>query len=253
MEGPARPSINHYLHEEVEKPQRQNANHLWLCFQRNVQGSMMPHTENDTHHGKIYLSGRWFQPRTSTDLHGNAEYISFYSVLFREVQWSKHNRRKMYFSGRWFQPRMSTDGHGNAEYISLVLCSSVRFSGRNITTEKYILVGDDSNHGRARIGTETRRIYPFIQWCSVRFSGRNITAERYILVVDITNHGRARMNTETRNMYSLVLCSSVKFSGRNITTERCSSVGDITNHGRARMNTETRSLFWTMKIINYKL
>ena len=30
---------------------------------------------------------------------------------------------------------------------SLVLCSSVRFSGRNITAERYILVGDDSNHG----------------------------------------------------------------------------------------------------------
>ena len=69
------------------------------------------------------------------------------------------------------------------------------------TTERYILVGDDSNHGRARTGTETRRIYPFIQCCSVWFSGRNMTTERYILVVDITNHGQARMNTETRNIY----------------------------------------------------
>ena len=52
MEGPARPSINHHLHEEMEKPQRQNANHLRLCLPRDVQGSVMPHTENDTHHGQ---------------------------------------------------------------------------------------------------------------------------------------------------------------------------------------------------------
>ena len=44
MEGPARPSINHHLHEEVEEPQRQNANHLRLCLPRDVQSSMMPHT-----------------------------------------------------------------------------------------------------------------------------------------------------------------------------------------------------------------
>ena len=72
MEGPPRPSINHHLHEEVEEPQRQNANHLWLCLPRDVQGSVMPHTENDTHHGKIYLRGGYYQPRTSTDRHGNS-------------------------------------------------------------------------------------------------------------------------------------------------------------------------------------
>ena len=36
MEGPPRPSINHHLHEEMEKPQRQDTNHLWLCLPGNV-------------------------------------------------------------------------------------------------------------------------------------------------------------------------------------------------------------------------
>ena len=57
MEGPPRPSINHHLHEEVEEPQRQNANHLRLCLPRNVQGSVMPHTENDPHHGQTRKLG----------------------------------------------------------------------------------------------------------------------------------------------------------------------------------------------------
>jgi len=39
---------------------------------------MMPHTENDTNHGKIYLRGGYYQPRTSTDLHGNKKFVLNY-------------------------------------------------------------------------------------------------------------------------------------------------------------------------------
>lgn len=124
MEGPARPSINHHLHEEVEEPQRQNANHLWLCLPRDVQGSVMPHTENDTHHGKIYLRGGYYQPRTGTE--------------------SRRTRI-------------------HELYISFLLCSSVRFSGRTIPAEVCLSAGDITHHGRARTSTETRNIYPFFR------------------------------------------------------------------------------------------
>lgn len=39
----------------MEEPQGQNANHLRLCLPRDVQSSLMPHTENDTHHGRARI------------------------------------------------------------------------------------------------------------------------------------------------------------------------------------------------------
>ena len=99
---------------------------------------------------------------------------------------------------------LTTDGHGWARKHEIYILGSVKVS--EVQWSKYnrgkmFLSGRYINHGRARTGTETRRIYPFIQWCSVKFSGRNMTAERCISVGDDSNHGRARMGTETRSMF----------------------------------------------------
>lgn len=153
MEGPARPSINHHLHEEVEESQRQNANHLRLCLPRNVQGSMMPHTENDTHHGKIFLRGRYYPPRTSTDEHGNTEYISLVQCC------------SVWFNGRTIpaevclsagditnhgRPRTSTE---TRNMYSLVLCSSVQsvvkpYPQKSVSQREILPTTDE--HGQAR-------------------------------------------------------------------------------------------------------
>ena len=94
---------------------------------------------NDTHHGKIYLRGGYYQPRTSTDKHGNSEYISFLPCS------------SVRFSGRTIpaevclsagditnhgRPRTSTETRNIYPFFRVVPCGSVvksspRFRGRN--------------------------------------------------------------------------------------------------------------------------
>lgn len=146
---------------------------------------------------------------------------TIYGYVFREMykaawcptrEW--HLPRKD-ISSWWILP--TTDEHGQARtdtetrrtrihgiYISLVLCSSVRFSGRTIPAEVSLSAGDITHHGRARTDTETQNIYPFfrvVQCSSVVKSSPRLRGENSSLFLFLPKGYRRDAEGLTKIMY----------------------------------------------------